>query len=60
MILPQRGVTLVNRFPQGVALGWLVLAFFSPLCFESEQARAQAVSLLRTGGWGVFGAAVSV
>ena len=59
MILPERGVTLIHRFPQGVALGWIVLPFLSPLCLESEQARAQAVSLLRTRGWGVFGAAVS-
>ena len=37
------GRMLVSDNFQGVALGLLVLAFLSPLCFESEQARAQAV-----------------
>ena len=34
---------LIANYPQGVALGDMFLAFLSPLCFESEQARAQAV-----------------
>ena len=34
------GRMLIANYPQGVAL---FLAFLSPLCFESEQARAQAV-----------------
>ena len=31
----------------------LLLAFLSPLCFESEQARAQAVLPFRSGGYAI-------
>ena len=43
ILLPILGECLFRTIPKALPWADLFLAFLSPLCFESEQARAQAV-----------------
>ena len=53
MILPPAGRNLDTSVPRALPWAELLLAFLSPLCFESEQARAQAVLPFRSGGYAI-------